>query len=234
MNTMSKVISIALKDMKLRFSSKVELLFFLILPLVFTLILSGVLSSDGASKIVMIVVDEDNSELSRKMVNLLQSSVTVAPSLRERENAQETFDKREAAAILIISSGMESSLKAGQPVALDFTLDTSNNNGLAAQQEVQKAIDQISHSLVVASVSTARGRANPTIHGSYPAPGILRPEPDRCPAGVRQCPDPHCHHPAREHRRYRNPARNPGSPSLCRSAHYLGLYTAPGYQPANG
>jgi len=151
---MSKVISIALKDMKLRFSSKVELLFFLILPLVFTLILSGVLSSDGASKIVMIVVDEDNSELSRKMVNLLQSSVTVAPSLRERENAQETFDKRESAAILIISSGMESSLKAGQPVALDFTLDTSNNNGLAAQQEVQKAIDQISRSLVVASAST--------------------------------------------------------------------------------
>lgn len=151
---MSKVISIALKDMKLRFGSKAELLFFLILPLVFTLILSGVLFSDEAGKIVMVMVDEDNSELSRKMVNLLQSSETVAPSLLAGENAQETFDKREAAAILIIPSGMEASLKAGQAVALDFTLDPSNLNGLAAQQEVQKAIDQISRGLVVASIST--------------------------------------------------------------------------------
>ena len=151
---MSKVISIALKDMKLRFGSKAELLFFLILPLVFTLILSGVLFSDEAGKIVMVMVDEDNSELSRKMVNLLQSSETVAPSLLARENAQETFDKREAAAIMIIPSGMEASLKAGQAVALDFTLDPSNLNGLAAQQEVQKAIDQISRGLVVASIST--------------------------------------------------------------------------------
>jgi ABC-2 type transport system permease protein len=151
---MSKVISIALKDMKLRFGSKAELLFFLILPLVFTLILSGVLFSDEAGKIVMVMVDEDNSELSRKMVNLLQSSETVAPSLLRRENAQETFDKREAAAILIIPSGMEASLKAGQAVELDFTLDPSNLNGLAAQQEVQKAIDQISRGLVVASIST--------------------------------------------------------------------------------
>jgi ABC-2 type transport system permease protein len=151
---MSKVISIALKDMKLRFGSKAELLFFLILPLVFTLILSGVLFSDEAVKIVMVMVDEDNSELSRKMVNLLQSSETVAPSLLAGENAQETFDKREAAAILIIPFGMEASLKAGQAVALDFTLDPSNLNGLAAQQEVQKAIDQISRGLVVASIST--------------------------------------------------------------------------------
>jgi ABC-2 type transport system permease protein len=88
------------------------------------------------------------------MVNLLQSSETVAPSLLGRENAQETFDKREAAAIMIIPSGMEASLKAGQAVALDFTLDPSNLNGLAAQQEVQKAIDQISRGLVVASIST--------------------------------------------------------------------------------
>jgi ABC-2 type transport system permease protein len=49
---------------------------------------------------------------------------------------------------------MESSLKAGQTVSLDFTLDPSNNNGLAVQQEVQKAIGQISRSLAVANAST--------------------------------------------------------------------------------
>jgi ABC-2 type transport system permease protein len=151
---MSKVIAIALKDLKLRFSGKTELLFFLFLPLVFTLLLSGVLFSGGSSKIVMVVVDEDNSDLSRKLVSLLQSSEIVTPSLLARESAQEAFDKRDAAAILIIPSGIEASLKAGQAVVLDFTLDPANNNGLAVQQEVQKAISQISRSLAVASAST--------------------------------------------------------------------------------
>ena len=143
-----------MKDMKIRFSGKTELLFFLILPLIFTLLLSGVLFGGGVNKIVMVVVDEDNSDLSDKLVSLLQSSEAVAPSILAREKAQETFDNRDAAAILIIPSGMESSLKAGQTVSLDFTLDPSNNNGLAVQQEVQKAIGQISRSLAVAGAST--------------------------------------------------------------------------------
>jgi ABC-2 type transport system permease protein len=70
-----------------------------------------------------------------------------------RESAQETFDKRDAAAILIIPSGMEANLKAGQVVMLDFTLDPSNNNGFAVQQEVQKVMGQISRSLAVANAS---------------------------------------------------------------------------------
>ena len=71
-----------------------------------------------------------------------------------RAEGRETFDDRNAAAILIIPAGMEASLKAGQPVALDFTLDPTNNNGFAVQQEVQQAIGQISRSLAVASAST--------------------------------------------------------------------------------
>jgi ABC-2 type transport system permease protein len=150
---MSKIIAIAMKDMKIHFSGKTELLFFLILPLIFTLLLSGVLFGGGANKIVMVVVDEDNSDLSQKLVNVLQSSEAITPSVLPREQAQETFDNRDAAAILIIPSGMEASLKTGQAVSLDFTLDPSNNNGLAVQQEVQNAIGKISRSLAVANAS---------------------------------------------------------------------------------
>jgi linearmycin/streptolysin S transport system permease protein len=51
---------------------------------------------------------------------------------------------------------METNLKSGQAVALDFNLDPTNNNGLAVQQEVQKAIGQISRSLDVANISLAK------------------------------------------------------------------------------
>jgi ABC-2 type transport system permease protein len=151
---MSKVIAIALKDIKIRRGGKTQLLFFLILPLIFTLLLSGAFFGNGSNKIVMVVVDEDNTSLSHELVSLLQVSETVAPSLMTRENAQKAFDNNDASAILIIPSGMEASLKGGQAVTLDFNLDPTNNNGLAVQQEVQKAISQISRSLAVASIST--------------------------------------------------------------------------------
>jgi ABC-2 type transport system permease protein len=149
-----KVFAIAWKDLRLRFTGKTELLFFLILPLVFTLLLSGILfGGEGSSKIVVVVVDEDNSALSGELVRLLTDSETVAPELMARADGQETFNDRNAAAILIIPDGMEASLKTGQPVALEFSLDPSNNNGFAVQQEVERAVGQVSRSLAVASAS---------------------------------------------------------------------------------
>jgi ABC-2 type transport system permease protein len=153
---MSKVIAIAIKDLKLHFSGKTQVLFFLFLPVIFTLLLSGLLFGNGSSKIVMVVVDEDDSDLSHQLVNMLQSSEIVTPTLQTRANAQVTFDKGDASAILIIPSGMEANLKGGQAVALDFTPDPANNNGQAAQQEVQKIIGQISRSLVVAGANTQK------------------------------------------------------------------------------
>ena len=100
------------------------------------------------------VVDEDKSALSGELVRLLAASETVAPEQMALAEGRETFDDRNAAAILIIPAGMEASLKAGQAVALDFTLDPTNNNGFAVQQEVQQTIGQISRSLAVASAST--------------------------------------------------------------------------------
>ncbi len=150
---MSKVIAIALKDFKIRSTSKSEILFFLILPLIFTILLSGMFFGSGSSKIVMVVVNEDNTSLSRELVSLLQASAVVSPSLMNRENAQKAFENNDAPAILTIPSAMEASLKAGQSVGLDFSLDPTNNNGLAAQQEVQKIVSQISQALAVASIS---------------------------------------------------------------------------------
>jgi ABC-2 type transport system permease protein len=117
---MSKIIAIAVKDMKLRFSSKIQLLFFLILPVIFTVLLSGMLFGGGSSKILLIVVDEDNTDLSRELVSLLQASPIVAPSLMAREEAQQANNKRDAAATLVIPSGMQTNLQSGQAVTTGF------------------------------------------------------------------------------------------------------------------
>ena len=151
---MFKIFAIAMKDIKIRSSGKTELLFFLILPLIFTILLSGMFFGSSSNKIVMVVVDEDNTALSGALVSSLHASEVVAPSLMTLENAHKTFDKGNAAAILIIPSGMEANLNAGEAVALDFNTDPTNNNGLAVQQEVKKVISQISRNVAAANIST--------------------------------------------------------------------------------
>jgi len=77
---MSKVIAIALKDIKIRSSGKTELLFFIILPLIFTVLLSGMFFGGGSSKIVMVVVDEDNTSLSHQLLLLTVSLTGTEPA----------------------------------------------------------------------------------------------------------------------------------------------------------
>jgi ABC-type Na+ efflux pump permease subunit len=153
---MPKIFAIAWKDLKIRHSSKTQLLFFLVLPVIFTLLLSGMFFGAGSGKIVLVVSDQDNSALSHQLVSLLQASEVVAPSLMTPAEARSAFDNGDAAAILLIPSGMEARLKADQPEALDFNLDPTDNNGLAVQQEVQNAIGQVSAGLAVASLSTTQ------------------------------------------------------------------------------
>ncbi len=151
---MTKIIAIAWKDIRLRFSGISDLLFFIILPLIFTVLLSGLFFGGSASKIAMVVVDEDKTLLSGKLVGLLAFSDVVTPTLETRDNAAGAFKNNQAAAILIIPTGMQASLETGQTLPLDFTLDPTNTNGLAVQQEVQKVIDQVNHDLAIANAST--------------------------------------------------------------------------------
>ncbi len=151
---MNKIFAIAWKDIRLRFTGKTELLFFIILPLIFTMLLSGLLFSTGSNKIAMLIVDEDHSPFSAQLTSILQASNVVSPTLATGANAQESFMNNAAAAILTIPNGMQAGLENGQAVALDFTLEPANTNGLAVQQEVQKAVEQVNRELAIASAST--------------------------------------------------------------------------------
>jgi len=57
---MLKIFAIGWKDNIVRFSARSELLFFLVLPLVFTFLLGGA-GVGGSSQIAILVVDQDQS-----------------------------------------------------------------------------------------------------------------------------------------------------------------------------
>jgi ABC-2 type transport system permease protein len=155
---MRRILGIAWKDLLVRFASPTELLFFIVLPVIFAFIVSGFASSQGGNgdnRIVILVVNQDATALSQELVQTLESSKSVRPETLDATEAAQRFDDGDAPALLTIPQGFEASLRAGQPVDLDLQLEPSNANGLAAQQAIQSAAAQVSQALSAASGSVA-------------------------------------------------------------------------------
>jgi ABC-2 type transport system permease protein len=153
---MRRILGIAWKDLLVRFASPTELLFFIVLPVIFAFIVSGFASSqggDGDNRIVVLLVNQDATTLSQELVQTLAGSKSVRPEVLDAAEAAQRFDDGDAPALLTIPAGFEASLRAGQPVDLDLQLEPSNANGLAAQQAIQAAAAQVSQALSAASGS---------------------------------------------------------------------------------
>jgi ABC-2 type transport system permease protein len=153
---MRRILSIAWKDTLVRFANPSELLFFIVLPVIFAVIVSGFASGpSGDRRILVLVVDQDSSALSSELTQLLAASTAVRVDLLDASAAAGQFDDGDAPALLTIPAGFDAALRAGQPVDLDLQLAPSNANSLAAQQAVQAAAAQVSRALSAASGSVA-------------------------------------------------------------------------------
>jgi ABC-2 type transport system permease protein len=154
---MRRILSIAWKDTLVRFASPSELLFFIVLPVIFAVIVSGFASgpSGGDNRIVVLIVNQDGGALSSELVQTLAESNAVRPELLDAAAAAKQFDGGEAPALLTIPAGFDAALRAGQPIDVDLRLAPSNANSLAAQQAIQAAAAQVSQALSAASGSVA-------------------------------------------------------------------------------
>ncbi len=154
---MRRILSIAWKDTQVRFASgPTELLFFIVLPVIFATIVSGFASSQGGDadrRIVVLVNDQDRSALSSELIQTLAASNAVRPDVRDAAAAAKAFDDGVAPALLTIPAGFEVNLRAGEPMDLGLQLEPTNANGLAAQQGIQAAATQVSRALSAASGS---------------------------------------------------------------------------------
>jgi ABC-2 type transport system permease protein len=156
---MKRILAIGWKDTLIRFSSRGEWLFFLVLPVVFSLVVNfGVGSaygSDTDSRIPVLVVDQDGGELAAELIAALDSSATVRVVPSGLEQATAKFKDREAPAILVIPAGLEQVRTGGGTLELKFTTAAGNTDAIAAQQAVQAALGAVGRSLQAAGIITA-------------------------------------------------------------------------------
>lgn len=151
---MGKILAIIWKDLKLRFSSKVEWLYFLILPLIFTFLLAGgAPSGDEDPRLNLAVVDQANSPLSESLLGELENSTTVNPYQIELADAEAQFDERRLSSLLIIPAGFTlEALQAGE-AQVELRQQPNSLNALAAERAIQSAVQRVGSAVQIAQTS---------------------------------------------------------------------------------
>ena len=117
---MLKTFLIGIKDVKLAFRDRAALIFMLLAPFLLTLgmgLVTGRFSGDnssGVSDIPMVIVNQDDGELSKALVDLFNSedlAELVEPTIRESpEAARQMVDEDTVAAAIIIPAGFTNSI----------------------------------------------------------------------------------------------------------------------------
>jgi ABC-2 type transport system permease protein len=157
---MKKIFAIAWKDAIVRFSSSSELLFFIILPLVFTFLLAGgTPNGQQDPRIRLLVVDEANTPISAQIISELEHSTAVRPEVTDRADAQKQFDDRRASTVFIIPVGVDAASLQKGTAEVELLKQPNNINATVVERAVQTAIRRVSSAISAAQNSVSQREA---------------------------------------------------------------------------
>ncbi len=158
---MKKILAIVWKDALVRFSGFSELIFFIILPLVFTFMLAGgTPDGEGDSRIRLLVVDEARTAISQQIVAELENSTAVRPEVVTRTDADEQFSQRRASAVFVLPAGLDlDALQAGT-ASVDLRQQPNNLNATVAERAIQTALRKVSSAVSAANTAVAQREKN--------------------------------------------------------------------------
>jgi ABC-2 type transport system permease protein len=150
-HAMKKILAITWKDTLIRFASRSEWLFFIVLPVVFTFLLAGGSPSGNEDpRIGLLVVDEANTGISRQIIAELEHSTAVRPEVLTREEAQRQFEDRRADAVFFIPAGMDMEALQNGAAEVELLQQPNNMNATVAERAILTAIRRVSSSISAA------------------------------------------------------------------------------------
>ena len=148
---MKKIFVIAWKDAIIRFASSSELLFFIILPIVFTFLLAGgTPQGDEDPRISLLVGDEAQTTISAQIIDELENSTAVRPDVLTRAEAQNQFDDRRADAVFFIPAGIDIAALQNSSAEVELLQQPNNINATIAERAVLTAIRRVSSAISAA------------------------------------------------------------------------------------
>jgi ABC-2 type transport system permease protein len=192
---MKKMLAIMIKDTLIRFTSPVEWLFFIILPIVFIFILSGGTGPPGDQRIVLLTVDQAQSALSASLITELEKSPAVRPELADLGEAIRQFDAFQVSAVLIIPENFTTEALLSGEAGVELKQHKNRINALIDQQAVETAVSRLSSLVDIANTSVAEAEsirpfASPEEQAAYfneaftTAGTLMADAPDRVRTGI--------------------------------------------------
>ena len=140
---MKKIFAIIWKDTLVRFASRSELLFFLILPLVFTFLLAGgTPSNSDDNRVRLVVVDQADSALSQQLVADLNKSTSVRPDLMALDAAEAGFKARQIPVMLVIPAAFDQQTLKSGTLDLELRQQPNSLDALVATRAIQAVTDR--------------------------------------------------------------------------------------------
>ena len=151
---MKKIFAIAWKDARIRFSGFSELVFFIILPIVFTFILGGSPNpGDSDNRIRLVVVDQAHTSLSSNLITELEKSTAVRPEVLGLAEAESQFNERSASVLLIIPPGFDTKSLSSGSAELELRQQPNNMEAVIADRAVQAVIGRLGSASSAAQMS---------------------------------------------------------------------------------
>lgn len=165
---MKKIFAIAWKDAIIRFASSSELLFFIILPLVFTFLVAGGTPSGSPTnnRTRLVVVDQANNTISQEIITELEKSTAAYPDILSLEDAEADFDARRTDAILIIPANLDLASIQNGTAELEFRQQPNNMEASITKRATQTAIRSVSSSINAANTALVEAKAKGTFESS--------------------------------------------------------------------
>ncbi len=157
---MRSIIAIAWNDIRIELADKSTLLFFVLLPLVFTTIIGlalgnlyGPTTENGDTRYVVAVADEDQSAYSQDLIRLLEDSPVIRPVVDTASAGMKRFTEENLPAFLTIPSGFGEQLSRNEPASLDVLVPTNANVALTVQEAIKSSSRHLDAAVQIADQS---------------------------------------------------------------------------------
>jgi ABC-2 type transport system permease protein len=153
------VVNLALKDLRQIFRDRKSALFFLAMPLAFTLFFGSVFSGTGEEDPrlpVGLVVQDGAGMLGDSLISLLETSDTIRPVPVEEgdeKSAAGAVGDQDLAAAVVVPAGFSDRVWAGEPPPLVVITDLASQAGQTARDGIQAIIFRLLSAAEAARIS---------------------------------------------------------------------------------
>jgi ABC-2 type transport system permease protein len=143
---MRKIIAIAWNDLRLEFTERSSLIFFIVLPMLFTWIIGmamqGMIAPEENPdpRTPLVVINEDSGLYAPDLLDFLNRSEIIRVELKSSEEGQALFADESIQAYLLIPADFSANIAAGLESGAELTLNPKFSDTVKVEQAINRSV----------------------------------------------------------------------------------------------